>query len=648
MRHRNYSKVTAAGVLIALGIIFGDIGTSPLYVLKAIVGEGNVINTHFVYGGLSCIFWTLTIQTTLKYVLLTLRADNKGEGGIFSLYALVRVLRKRRVYLIAIIGGSALLADGIITPSISVSAAVEGLRVYNPNIQTLPIILVIIIGLFVVQQFGTQQIGSYFGPMMMVWFVMLAALGLPYIMAEPEILRAISPTYAFGLLVTEPSGFWILGAVFLCTTGAEALYSDLGHCGRSNIRAAWVGVKTALLINYFGQGAWLLEHANENLAGRNPFFMIMPEWWLIPGIIIATLSTVIASQAMISGSFTLVSEAMRLNFWPKIKIEYPTIARGQLYVPTLNWLLMLGCIAVVLIFRESSNMEAAYGLSISVTMLMTTLLLSYYLVLKRVPAIWIWSFLILYLTVEGSFLVANAVKFTHGGWFTVMIGSLLILIMLSFYKARKIKNMFTEFVGVGPWLPIIKDLSEDEKVPKYATNLVYLTSADLEGQLEEKIVYSIINKQPKRADLYWFIHVDVQNDPHTLDYMVTTLIPNHAYRIDFKLGFRVQPRINKLFHEVIDDMVENHEVDITSRYPSLQQHDVVGDFRYVVIDRIINYEDFRLKWYERLVLGLYSITKYFSLSEQRAFGLDTSLVTVEHVPLSTVTPPEPRLKRRWP
>jgi KUP system potassium uptake protein len=635
-------------VLIALGIIFGDIGTSPLYVLKAIVGEGKTIHAEFIYGGLSCIFWTLTIQTTLKYVFLTLKADNKGEGGIFSLYALVRVLRKKRVYLVAIIGGSALLADGIITPAISVTAAVEGFRVYNPNIQTLPIILTIIAGLFVVQQFGTRQIGSYFGPAMTVWFLMLAALGLPFILQEPEVLRAISPSYAYELLVHEPQGFWILGAVFLCTTGAEALYSDLGHCGRGNIRTAWVFVKTSLLINYFGQGAWLLQHANENLGQRNPFFMIMPEWWVVPGVIIATACTIIASQAMISGSFTLVSEAMRLNFWPKIRIEYPTVARGQLYVPTLNWLLMLGCIAVVLIFRESSNMEAAYGLSISATMLMTTFLLSYYLVLRRVPAIWIWGFLALYLVVEGSFLVANAVKFTHGGWFTVMIGSFLILIMLSFYKARKIKNMFTEFVGVGPWLPVLRDLSEDEKVPKYATNLVYLTSADLEGQLEEKIVYSIINKQPKRADLYWFIHVDVQNDPHTMEYVVTTLIPNHAYRIDFRLGFRVQPRINKLFHEVIDDMVENKEVDITSRYPSLERHNVTGDFRYVVIDRIINYEDFRLKWYERLVLGVYSFTKYFSISEQRAFGLDTSLVTVEHVPLSTVTPPEPRLKRRWP
>lgn len=648
MDQRSLSRVSVAGILIALGIIFGDIGTSPLYVLKAVIGERNIINPHFVYGGVSCIFWTLTIQTTLKYVILTLRADNKGEGGIFSLYALVRVLRKKRIYLFAIVGGSALLADGIITPSISVSAAVEGFRVYNNQIDTLPIILAIIIGLFVVQQFGTQQVGTYFGPVMMIWFVMLAALGLPYILQEPEILRALSPYYAYELLVEEPQGFWILGAVFLCTTGAEALYSDLGHCGRGNIRAAWIFVKAALLINYFGQGGWLIQNSYENLNDRNPFYMIMPEWWLIPGIIIATVSTVIASQAMISGSYTLVSEAMRLNFWPKIRIEYPTIARGQLYVPSINWWMMFGCIAVVLIFRESSNMEAAYGLSISATMLMTTCLLFYYLILKRVPAVWIGLFMLVYLTVEGSFLVANALKFTHGGWFTVIIGSLLVLVMLSFYKARKIKNMFTEFVGIGPWLPILKDLSEDQSVPKYATNLVYLTSADLEGQLEEKIVYSIINKQPKRADIYWFIHVDVQNDPHTMEYVVTTLIPNHAYRIDFKLGFRVQPRINKLFHEVIDDMVENKEVEITSRYPSLQKHHVPGDFRYVVIDRIINYEDFRLKWYERLVLGVYSFTKYFSIPEQRAFGLDTSLVTVEHVPLSTVTPPEPRLRRRWP
>jgi len=645
LQQKNLSIITVSGLLITLGIVFGDIGTSPLYVLKAIIGAKNAITEVSVLGGISLIFWTLTIQTTIKYVILLLRADNKGEGGIFSLYALIRALRKKRVYLVAVIGGSTMLADGIITPAISVSSAIEGFRFFNPDIPTVPIVIAIIAGLFIMQQFGTQNIGKGFGPIMLIWFTMLAALGLPQIIAHPDILRAISPVYGFRLLVNEPQGFWILSAVFLCTTGAEAMYSDLGHCGKKNIRVAWTFVKICLLLNYFGQGAWLLSHKGEILGDRNPFFMVMPQWFLIAGIIIATAATIIASQAMITGSYTIITEAMRLNFWPKIRIEYPTLARGQMYVPSLNWILMIGCIIVVLIFKESSDMEAAYGLSIATTMLMNSILLSYYFRLKRVSEIWIILLLITYLIIEGSFLIANLSKFLHGGWFTVLISSCLILVMYAFFNARKIKNRFTEFVDIDSFLPVIKDLSEDEKVPKYSTNLAYLTSANFSNQIERKIIYSILNKQPKRADLYWFIHVDVQDNPHTMEYTVETLIPNHAFRIDFKLGFRMNPRINILFKEVIDDMVQNGEVDITSRYPSLSRHKILGDFRFVVIDRIINHVDYSLKWHERLVLEIFSVIKEVSLSEQKAFGLDTSLVTVENVPLAMSTPPEPMLKR---
>lgn len=645
MQHKNLSAVSAGGLLVTLGIIFGDIGTSPLYVLKAVIGYDHPISETYVLGGISCIFWTLTIQTTVKYVILTLRADNKGEGGIFSLYALIRALRKKRTYIVAIIGGSTLLADGIITPSISVSSAIEGLRIYNPEIQTIPIVVAILIGLFVVQQFGTQNIGKSFGPIMLLWFGMLAVLGIPKIFTQPEIINAISPLYAVKLLILEPQGFWVLGAVFLCTTGAEAMYSDLGHCGRGNIRTAWIFVKTCLLLNYFGQGGWLLSHSGELLGDRNPFFAIMPQWFVLIGIIIATAATIIASQAMISGSYTLVTEAMRLNFWPKVRIEYPTTAKGQMYIPSLNWLLMLGCVAVVLIFKESSNMEAAYGLSISVTMLMTTILLSFYLATQRISEILILFLLVVYLAIEGSFLAANMMKFFHGAWFTAFVSAVIILIMYSFFKARKIKNRFTEWVDIQPQLPVIKDLSEDEKVAKYATHLVYLTSANFANQIERKIIYSILNKQPKRADIYWFIHVDVQDNPHTMDYTVETLIPNHAFRIDFKLGFRVAPRINVLFKEVIDDMIQSNEVNIISRYPSLNKHQVVGDFRFVVIDRVFNYADLDLKWHEQVVLDIYTAVKSVSLSEQKAFGLDTSLVTIENVPMAIIPPPEPLLKR---
>jgi KUP system potassium uptake protein len=645
VNHKNKKELSLAGLLVTLGIIFGDIGTSPLYVLKEIVGE-HAIDKDIVLGAISCIFWTLTLQTTLKYVILTLRADNNGEGGIFSLYALVR-RRNKWIFIFAIIGGSALLADGIITPPISVSSAIEGLRIYKPDIQTVPIVIFIIALLFLFQQFGTNLIGKSFGPIMMIWFCMLGILGIPQIISNPEIIKAISPYYAYDLLTNHPSGFWLLGAVFLCTTGAEALYSDLGHCGKENIRVSWAFVKTCLLLNYFGQGAWLISHSGgslKDMAGENPFYSIMPEWFQLTGIVVATLATIIASQALITGSYTLVSEAMRLNFWPKVKLNYPTYDRGQMYVPSMNWILLTGCIGVVLYFEESSNMGAAYGLSITITMLMTTLLLCYYLYIRRVSRYLIFLCLFTYLSIEISFLVANLSKFMHGGWVTLVIGSVLFCTMWVWYKARKIKNRFTEFVSIKQYLPLLKDLSEDESVSKYATHLVYLTSANRIKEIEAKVIYSILNKHPKRADIYWFIHVEVLDEPHTLEYKVDQIIPDHAIRVEFRLGFKIEPKINMFLKEVIENLVKNNEVNIVSRYPSLQKYGVSGDFRFVVIDRVLNY-DYQLNVHERLIMKGFYVLKNFSLNEQKAFGLDTSLVTVETVPLVVSHPKDHVLKR---
>lgn len=653
MGHKNLSKISAAGLLITLGIIYGDIGTSPLYVLKAIVGE-KPIDSNVVLGAISCIIWTLTLQTTLKYVILTLRADNKGEGGIFSLYALVRrylVNQKESkpywkvmIYLLAMVGGSALLADGIITPPISVASAIEGLRIYRPEIQTVPIVIGIIVFLFLLQQFGTNFVGKSFGPIMMVWFATIAIIGIPQIASNLVVLKAFSPYYAYNLLVNYPGGFWLLGAVFLCTTGAEALYSDLGHCGRSNIRVTWIFVKTCLVLNYLGQGAFLINHQGQLLAGANPFFMAMPEWFVIPGIVIATLAAIIASQALITGSYTLISEAMRMNFWPKVKLHYPTFDRGQMYVPSINWLLMIGCIGVVLLFKESSNMEAAYGLSITITMLMTTLLLSFYLRFIRVPN-WITNIMLaLYLFIEGSFLIANLLKFTHGGWFTLLIGGTLFAIMYSWFTARKIKNSFTEFEPLQPFLDKLKDLSEDQTVPKYATHLVYLTGSNQTDAIETKTIYSILNKRPKRADVYWFVHVEVLDEPRTMDYTVETLVPEHVIRIEFRLGFKIEPKINLFLKEVISDLVERKEIDILSRYDSLRKHNITGDFSFVVIDRVIN-NDKSMGLKDRFIMNFYEYLKQVSLDEVKAFGLDTSLVAVENVPLVLKQDRQKLLKR---
>lgn len=629
MKEIDIKKVSTAGLLITLGIIFGDIGTSPLYVLKAIVGD-RVITEELIYGAVSCIFWTLTLQTTVKYVLITLQADNHGEGGIFSLYALIR-RKKKWLYIPAVIGGSTLLADSIITPSISVSSAIEGMTLFNPNIPVIPIVIVIIVILFFLQQFGSSFIGTTFGPIMFIWFTMLGALGIVGISDHFEILKGLNPAYAFNLLVNFPRGFWILGAVFLCTTGAEALYSDLGHCGKKNIRISWILVKICLLLNYFGQGAYLINYQGAHLQA-NPFYALMPSWFLIPGIIIATLAVIVASQALISGAFTLINEAIRLNFWPKTRIKHPTNLKGQIYIPAVNFLLMIGCIGMVLHFRESSNMEAAYGLSIIITMLMTSVLLIFYLIKIRSHPILILLFTIVYGTVEISFLIANLEKFTHGGWITPLIASVLVIIMLVWYFARKIRNKYMQFEDLRPYLGLFSDLSHDQDIPKYASNLVYLTSADNTYSLESGIIYSLFNRSPKRADIYWLIHVDVQDKPHTLEYKVTELSHGKVFRIDFRLGFRIEPKINMMLRQVVEEMVKNNEVDITSRYSSLIKKSISGDFRFVVLERFLSYEH-DLPNFEKLVLNTYFFLKNSSLSEEKAFGLDTSSVVVEKVPM---------------
>jgi KUP system potassium uptake protein len=627
-----HNAITGAGLLIALGIIYGDIGTSPLYVMKAIVP--GMIKQGLVLGGISCVLWTLTLQTTIKYVLLTLNADNNGEGGIFSLYALVR---RRGAWLsaVAIIGGAALLADGVITPPISVSSAIEGLKLVAPHLSDeyiVYIVIAIIIGLFFLQSFGTQIVGKAFGPIMFLWFTMLGVLGLLWIIPHPEVLKAVNPYYAYDLLVNYPGGFWLLGAVFLCTTGAEALYSDLGHCGKGNIRISWTFVKTMLVLNYFGQGAWLLAHQNQQLAGRNPFYELMPQWFLLPGICIATIAAIIASQALITGSFTLVAEAIRLNMWPKVKLNYPTDVKGQLYVPSMNRLLLFGCIAVVWYFKKSENMEAAYGLAITLTMLMTTVLLSTWLRTKRVALPLIALFVLVYGGIEGSFLVANLVKFPHGGWVSLAIGMTLMGVMYVWLKAYYIKRRLTEFVKLEPYVDALKQLSADESVPKYSTHLVFMTSAERGSEIEQKVIYSIFQKRPKRADIYWFIHVDTTDQPYTMEYKVTEVAPDDVFRINFRLGFRVQQRINLYFRKVVEDLVRNKEVDITSRYESLSQRHVVGDFRFVVLEKFLSVEN-DFPTIEKLVMQAYFYIKQFISSEAQYFGLDTSSVKVEKVPM---------------
>ncbi len=652
---KNINKVTSAGLLIALGIIYGDIGTSPLYVFNAIIG-GRQITDELIIGSLSCIFWTITLQTTIKYVVLILTADNNGEGGTFALYALVR-RRKKWFVFPAMIGGASLLADGIITPPISITSAIEGLKklpaLHDIHTNTIVfIVLAILVAFFFLQQFGTASIGKKFGPIMTVWFTMLAVLGAIHIMDDLSIFKALNPYYAIRFLTVYPHGFWLLGAVFLCTTGAEALYSDLGHCGRSNIRITWIFVKTCLLLNYFGQGASLLAHHKgliitpevKAALNINAFYDLMPEWFVLIGVIIATTAAIIASQAMISGSFTLIGEAMRLNLWPKLKIRYPSEEKGQLFIPGISNLLFVGCVSVVLYFRESSRMEAAYGLAIIVTMLATTVLFSNFLVLKRVKPYWIYLFLVSYLTIESAYLVALLEKFTHGGYITLLVAVFMFTIMYIWYRSQKVKNRYIEFVRLEHYIPQIQELSNDKTVPKYATHLVYMTSANNPKEIEHKIIYSILNRKPKRADIYWFVHVDILDDPYTSEYSVDHIIPNDIIRVEFRLGFRVAQRINLMFRNVVADLVSNKEVNITSRYESLERNNVTGDFQFVVMEKYLS-QDNELPFAEKLIMKAYFWIKEISLTEERGFGLDPSNITVEKFPLIVAPVSNIKLKR---
>jgi KUP system potassium uptake protein len=627
--HSDHHKLSAAGLLITLGIIYGDIGTSPLYVMRSIVGD-RTIQPDIIFGAVSLVFWTLTIQTTFKYIFLVLQADNNGEGGIFSLYTLVR-RRAKWLLFPAMIGGCSMLAEGIITPPISVTAAIEGLEAKFEHIPTVGISIVIISLLFFFQRFGTAAVGKAFGPIMFVWFSMLGILGISQIVQNPGIFVALNPMYGIKLLIADPQWLVILGAVFLCTTGAEALYADLGHCGKKNIRLSWIFVKSMLILNYMGQGVWCLKHTGEQLS-VNPFYGVMPEWFLLTGVAIAAMAAIIASQAMISGSFTLASEAIRLNLFPKLTMVFPSHLKGQLYVPAVNNFLWVGCILVTLYFQESHKMEAAYGLSVTLTMLMSTILLSNFLVTKRVPKLVVLLFLCWYLLFEGTFFAANLLKFVDGGYITIIMASILFAIMFTVIKAKEIKNRFVQNVPITNFLDQLITLSNDESIPKYASNLVYLSNAKSDKKVEEKILYSILQTQPKRADIYWFVSVEVTDEPYTMQYKVNTIAKDDVYKINFKLGFRVEQRMNLFVRKVIEDLIESDEANVLSRYHTSRSDVLTGDIKFVIINEFLSNEN-ELPVWEQLVMNAYLNLKKITASPKSWFGLDSDSVEEEYAPI---------------
>lgn len=634
--HFDTKKLTAMGVLVSLGIVFGDIGTSPLYVMKAIVNArqegGNLPFDEYIEGALSCIIWTLTLQTTIKYVVIALRADNKGEGGILSLYSLVKRLKKKWLYVVAIIGASTLVADSVITPSLTVMSAVEGLKIYSPNTPVVAITLIILAIVFFIQQFGTAFIGKFFGPVMVIWFLVLGIFGGMHIFDHIEIFKAFNPYYAYNLITHSPSAIVIMGAVFLCTTGAEALYSDLGHCGIKNIRVSWAFVKAMLILNYLGQGAWLLDNHHKVAEGINPMFGIMPVWAILPGVILATAAAIIASQSVITGSFTMFSEAMSLSFWPNQQIDYPSGVKGQMYIPRINWGLMVLCFIVVMYFQRSESMEAAYGLTITITMIMTTILLFFWLSRTRVNKVFAICFITVYLFIELGFFYANVIKFFDGGWLTVALGGFIAVCMYAWYNGRLIKAKFIKFVKLEKYVSIIKDLKLDETIPKYATNLAFLSRAKKEDEIEAKIIYSILRKQPKRADHYFILNIINQEDPFTFKYTIDEIMPGTIYRINFLLGFKIDRRINDYFDQVLEDMMQEGTIPSRSSHPSLRIHNIPPDLKYVIIDNTyIN--DTLLTVKEKLTLSIYHFVKYIGSDDFKAWGVSPHNVVVESAPL---------------
>ena len=662
-KKNNISKLTLAGILVTLGVVYGDIGTSPLYVMRSVIhNNGGLasVSEDFILGTLSLVFWTLTILTTIKYVLITLKADNKGEGGIFSLFTLVR---KQAKWLIipAMIGGSALLADGMLTPAVTVTSAIEGLELipsfnnlFGNNQNNIVIIVICIITLlFFIQHFGTDFIGKLFGPIMLIWFCSLAFFGIINLSNDWSLLRAFSPHYAINVLFSEENklGFFILGGIFLSSTGAEALYSDLGHVGKKNIYFTWPFVKICLLLNYFGQGAWILAAKNNpvlsNMKDLNPFFQMIPKSLLMFGIIISTLAAIIASQALISGSFTLVSEAIKLNLFPRLHTLYPSHSKGQLYIPSINRILWLVCIGIVLYFKSSESMEAAYGLAITVTMLMTSILLFNYLLKKKTPFIISLIIFIFFATFEFSFFIANVVKFTHGGFVAVLIAFIILSVMYIWIKSYYIKMSLLENVRISDYKDQLNNLRKDEASPKFATNLVYLTNSNSSKKIERKIMYSILDKRPKKADVYWFVHISVTDEPYQADYTVDTFGTSYIVRVQLNLGFRVEQNLNVFLRQISTELVQSGEIELQSRTYTTIKDRIVGDFRFILIQEQLSQKS-KLNVWQSTILKLNLYIKKFTVSPSKWFGLDTSDVYIEKVPLFLGHSNPTILKRKYP
>lgn len=643
----NTNKASFAGVLITIGIVFGDIGTSPLYVFQAITGNGSHFSYDLIMGGLSAVIWTLILLATTKYIYFALNADNKGEGGIFALFALLKAKRVKWIIIPALIGCATLIADGFITPAISISSAVEGINNIYPDLPVLPIVIGIIVALFTVQQFGTTAIGKAFGPIMTIWFLFLGYLGIINIAGNLEVLKAFNPYYAYNLIVNVDGGFWVLGAVFLCTTGAEALYSDLGHCGKFNIRISWAMMSTLLVLNYLGQAALCLQDGFALEPKETIFYAMVPDGILPFAIGIATAAAIIASQALITGVFTLMNEAIKLNLWTNLKVKYPTDHQGQIYIPFINWFLMAGCLLVIAVFKKSTAMEATYGLAITVDMVMTSILLCYLLMLKypKTKLIYLGIFGV-FLTIEGVFLLSNLGKIIHGGWFTLILAILFFGLLFLYFKARQLRKSITEYVSMKKVIPLMNAVNSDPKIPYEASNIVYPTRSNSPNKLDSTVYFSLFKKKPRKAGVVWFLHLDILNEPWGVHYTVNEIIDKSCYYVNLQMGFKEEHRTEYMMRKIQIKMVEKGELTGESVFDCVKGEFDEVDFKFIVLNSRIAMDN-KLTPFQMLTVKAYRFIKSTGLKPAEDFGLDKTNVVVEYIPISVTQQYDQILVEDW-
>ena len=655
-------RMSAAGLLIAIGIVYGDIGTSPLYVMKSIVeGNGGIgnVNRDFIVGSISLVLWTVTLLTTVQTVLIALKATNHGEGGIFALYTLVRK-RAKWLVLPALIGGAAILADGTLTPAVTVTTAIEGLKglKFGGNVpvstqeMVIVITVVILLVLFSIQKMGTSIIGKAFGPIMFIWFTFLGVMGVINMAGDWTIIQAINPVYAIKLLFSpyNKAGIFILGSIFLATTGAEALYSDVGHVGKKNIIGSWPFVFVCLSLNYFGQGVWILNNPHFQRADGgvlNPFYEMIPINIRLFAIILATIAAVIASQALITGSFTLVAEASGLKFLPRMNINYPSTEKGQIYIPSINKGICVATIAIVLYFQTSAHMEAAYGLSITISMLATTILLYEWLAMKKINPIWNWIFLIFFGVLDIMFMISSLTKFTHGGYVSLFIAGVIGFIMYVWYYGNKVRDKRESrnaYVRLDEYTDMLTNLSHDEDYPTYATNLVYMANVKYNKFIKREILYSILDKRPKRAKAYWFVTVNVTNEPFTAEYAVNTYGTKNVINIQLYLGFKKQTSVNVYLRQIVHDLIADSTIEPQpQKYTTTPGRDV-GDFSFVIVNDVISPLT-KLTGYEKFMVEARVWLQNLSSNPASWFGLEYADTVVERVPLILGKHQESYIKR---